>query len=92
MIKYTNGTNRRMKKMTEQMKAYYRTRTKFRPVRGCTYENAGGGTFRCLGNSYADNVSVFVNVRSGWTFIAHGVGQYIDKRIDWDYSTGGYFA
>lgn len=78
--------------MTEQMKAYYRTRTKFRPIKGCVYENAGGGTFKCLGNDWLNNASTFVNVRSGWTFIAHGIGQYIDNKIDWDYSTDGYFA
>ena len=31
------------------------------------------------------------NIKSGWTFMAHGIGIYIDSRIDWDYSTGGRF-
>ena len=33
-----------------------------------------------------------VNVRSGWSFLAHGVGIYPDGRIDWDYSTDGRFT
>lgn len=78
--------------MTDQMKAYYRTRTKFRPVKGCTYENAGGGIFRCTNLfNFFFNDAVMQNIKSGWTFVAHGVGVYEDGRIDWDYSTGGRF-
>lgn len=33
-----------------------------------------------------------VNVLSGWSFLAHGVGIYPDGRIDWDYSTDGRFT
>ena len=45
--------------------------------------------FRCL--EAQSGVAVMQNLASGWTFKAHGVGQYDDGEIDWDYSTGGYF-
>lgn len=45
--------------------------------------------FRCL--EAQSGVAVMQNLASGWTFKAHGVGQYDDGEIDWDFSTGGYF-
>ncbi|MBR2532509.1 MAG: hypothetical protein IKE56_07595 [Lachnospiraceae bacterium] len=74
-------------------KDYYNSRRRFDPVKGEVYENEGGGTFRCLGAAHWIYGAVIMqNVRSGWTFKAHGVGIYKDGRIDWDYSTDGYFA
>ena len=69
---------------------YRDSRKAFRPEVGGVYENQGGGIFRCL-KSGRDR-SKMQNVRSGWTFQAHGVGVYADGRIDWDYSTGGVFV
>lgn len=66
-------------------------RTKFTPEQGQTYTNAGGGTFRCL-SSGQDGEAVMQNVASLWTLTAHGCGLYEDGTMDWDYSTGGYFA
>ena len=43
--------------------------------------------FRCL--SSQAGTAVMQNVASGWTFKAHGVAQYDDGKIDWDFSTGG---
>lgn len=58
---------------------------------GKTYANKGGGTFRCL--RYEGNNSYkMVNVLSGWTFYAHNITMYSNGSIEWDYSTGGYFA
>ena len=45
--------------------------------------------FRCV--SSQAGTAVFQNVASGWTFTAHGVAQYYDGEIDWDFSTGGHF-
>lgn len=66
----------------------------FTPKTGEVYENQGGGTYRCLwGRTGAGcREAKMQNVKSGWTFIAHGCGIYEDGRIDWDYSTGGHFA
>lgn len=67
-------------------------RQKFIPKYGQVYQNAGGGTYKCVG-AYDDNYSAkFQNVASGWTLHAHGVGIYEDGSIDWDYSTGGHFS
>lgn len=80
--------------MTAEKRQYYATRKHFRPVVGKIYENEGGGVFKCLPSSeyYSDYNAVLVNILSGWTFAAHGIGVYIDGRIDWDYSTDGYFG
>lgn len=45
--------------------------------------------FRCL--EAQSGVAVMQNLASGWTFKAHGVGQYDDGEIDWDFSTRGHF-
>ena len=77
--------------MTEERRAYLRTRRSFTPSRGRVYTGANGsGTFRCIDSWYQE--AVLQNIRSGWTFFAHGVGCYADGAIDWDYSTGGAFV
>ena len=74
-------------------KDYYNSRKAFMPEAGGIYENEGGGIFRCLGAAHwIYDAVIMQNVISGWTFKAHGVGIYKDGRIDWDYSTDGYFA
>lgn len=73
-------------------KDYYNSRKSFVPETGRLYENEGGGIFRCLQVDYYRQTASMRNERSGWTFDAHGVGIYKDGRIDWDYSTGGFFA
>ena len=45
--------------------------------------------FHCL--EAQSGVAVMQNLASGWTFKAHGVGQYDDGEIDCDFSTGGHF-
>ena len=68
------------------------TRTPFSPEPGTVYENAGGGRFLCEKLLYGSLFNAWmVNVKSGWSFLAHGVGRYPDGKIDWDYSTGGTF-
>lgn len=60
---------------------------------GKTYKNRGGGTFVCLevGGFLRPGDAIVQNVASGWTCTAHGVTQYEDGAIEWDYSTGGRF-
>lgn len=72
-----------------------RGRTPYSPEPGRIYELASpsGGMFRCEGLAHGCMFNAwFVNVRSGWYFLAHGVGIYPDGRIDWDYSTAGRFT
>ncbi len=69
---------------------------RFTPEVGKTYQNRGGGTFRCTYVSKGDTVEPssnagMVNVASGWTMLCHGLVQYPDGTIEWDYSTGGHF-
>ena len=72
-------------------KAYRDSRKPFAPLFGFTYENQGGGTFECLSHGADENSAIMRNVKSGWTFVAHGIGVYEDAKIDWDYSTGGAY-
>ena len=65
-------------------------REKYIPKAGSIYENAGGGSFKCIKTSY-NGEALMRNIRSGWTFIAHGIGIYPDGKIDWDWSRGGAF-
>ena len=65
-------------------------RVKFIPVPGCTYANAGGGTYKCI--SRDKNGFWMQNTVSGWTCLCVGLGVYPDGKIDWDYSKNGYFA
>lgn len=73
------------------------------PVVGQVYTNRGGGRFRCIeqadagpmfynaSGGFSNASGVFQNVKSGWTFTAKGVIQYIDGTIEWDHSVGGTF-
>ena len=74
------------------------------PALGQVYLNRGGGEYRCLsrapmtGTTYyngagssSDTMALFQNVKSGWTFFAKGIIQYIDGTIEWDHSSDGHF-
>lgn len=69
---------------------YYKARKSFRPEVGEIYENEGGGRYECIETGSTN--ALMRNEASDWTFIAHGIGVYPDGKIDWDYSTGGYYA
>lgn len=74
------------------------------PVVGQIYHNRGGGEYRCTGNrlymsdeqqrralSLGDHVAYMERVKDGWSLTAHGVIQYADGSIEWNYSTGEHF-
>ena len=75
----------------------------YMPETGKVYENRGGGFYRCMSAGYEDHTPFFhgggssrtcaemQNVKSGWTFIAKGIIQYTNGKIEWDHSVGGYF-
>ena len=50
---------------------------------GILYFNAAGGSSSTSG--------IFQNIKSGWTFTAKGVIQYVDGTIEWDHSSDGCF-
>lgn len=77
--------------MTEEKRAYYATRQTVTLNPRIVYENEGGGFYRCLSSDPTVDIAIMQNIKSGWMFVAHGIGIYIDGRIDWDYSTGGRF-
>ena len=61
----------------------------FRPKPGKVYRN-GKSNFYCM-SAYGTS-GRFVNVKSGWDFLAYGCRQYFDGSIEWDYSAGGHFT
>lgn len=74
------------------------------PVCGEVYRNRAGGEYRCISQMPAtgalyynqsggssDTAALFRNVKSGWTFVAKGIIQYVDGTIEWDHSTDGHF-
>lgn len=75
--------------MTEEKKAYYKTRKPFRPEAGKWYENEAGGLYLCLSSNPFGATMQQKNTR--WTFDANGIGIYEDGKIDWDYSLHGHF-
>ena len=68
-------------------------RIDFTPKVGETYQNQGGGTYRCLksGGFLQCNEAIMQNTKSQWTFKAVGCGIYEDGTIDWNWSKDGYF-
>ena len=67
------------------------------PTPGTVYVNRGGGKYLC-GDVWENDTPALsycarmTNTATGWTLVAHGVTQYPDGSIEWDYSTGGHFA
>ena len=74
------------------------------PVAGQIYRSRSGGEYRCTGNtlymsdeqqrralSLGDHVAYMERVKDSWSLSAHGVIQYADGTIEWNYSTGGHF-
>ena len=74
------------------------------PVAGRTYRNRNGGEYLCTGNTFyvddaqkqrflslGEHIAYMERVKDGWRLTAHGVIQYADGTIEWNYSTGGHF-
>lgn len=75
------------------------------PVVGKIYTNRAGGKYLCKTNRYyfndadqqkalslGEHTATFERVKDGWTLCAHGVLEYEDGAIEWNYSTKGHFA
>ena len=69
------------------MERYY-----FNPTPGTIYTNKGGGSYICLSASGHFEAEFRRVSKYKWTFTAHGCQMYEDGTIEWDGSTGGYFA
>lgn len=64
---------------------------KFTPKKGTRYLNKNGVWYTCTQVYEGLNEARFVS-DYGWSLIAHNIYQYEDGRIEWDYSTDGYFT
>ncbi len=75
------------------------------PVVGQTYINRNGGKYLCTENllysseeqkqrslALGEHIAYMERVKDGWKLDAHGVIQYEDGTIEWNYSTGGHFS
>lgn len=70
---------------------------RFKPTTGEIYLNRNGKIYLC-GDVWDNNTpepsycARMTNTATGWTFVAHGIVQYEDGTIEWDYSSGGRFG
>lgn len=64
---------------------------KITPVEGETYHNRNGAAYLCLSSGLVEGTATMRHTVSGWTLTAHGVRQYEDGTIEWDYSTDGHW-
>ena len=60
------------------------------PVEGVVYHNRNGSDYRCERRMGGVNARM-VRIPDGWRCMAHGVRQYEDGTIEWDYSTDGHW-
>lgn len=59
------------------------------PEVGTVYTNRNGSEYRC--KEFIADGAIMERLKDGWTLNAHGVQQYEDGTIEWDYSTGGHW-
>lgn len=60
------------------------------PEPGTVYPNRNGVRYRCTA-ALSEHGGIMERVTDQWTLEAHGVQQYLDGTIEWDYSTGGHW-
>lgn len=82
---------KKFKRRKEKMAAKY-----FKPEAGTIYLNKSGETFLCLSTWEGPKIgremtAEFERQPDGWRLIAHGVAQFADGTIEWDYSTEGHW-
>lgn len=74
------------------------------PVVGQLYQNRNGREYCCLSNATYPNEDAarkalalgehqasMVRMSDGWCIVVHGIQQYEDGTVEWNYSTGGAF-
>lgn len=60
------------------------------PEIGRTYTNHNGNDYICRAiPEYG--CAVMERIKDKWVLVAHGICQYDDGNIEWDYSTGGHW-
>lgn len=62
-----------------------------RPEEGVIYTNRYGGEYLCI-KVLDDRRAVMRRTITGWTCTVHGVKQFEDDTIEWDYSTNGHWC
>lgn len=59
------------------------------PEVGKIYTNHNGADYRC--EALLSDGAIMERIKDGWTLHAHGICQYADGTIEWDYSTCGHW-
>ena len=62
------------------------------PMTGTTYQNKNGTAYKCIAHVDGGGYVMQSLEKSGWTCEAHGIWQYDNGEIEWDYSCNGYFV
>ena len=60
------------------------------PIVGRVYHNRSGADYRCI-QTMDDGRAVMVRLHDNWTLVAHGVRQYDNGDIEWDWSSDGHW-
>lgn len=69
-----------------------------KPEVGKTYCNRTGGVYKCTAHyetgrlDCGEHTTTMVREPDGWALTAHGVQQYEDGTVEWNYSTGGHWS
>lgn len=65
------------------------------PITGRIYRNRNGRDYLCIQTIRHtlpdDSLAVFERITDNWHLVAHGVMQYEDGTIEWNYSSGGHW-
>lgn len=74
------------------------------PTVGRIYTNRNGGLYRCTGNvvcpdgveperslALGEHRASMIRLTDGWAIEAHGIHQYEDGTVEWNYSSKGSF-
>jgi hypothetical protein len=64
----------------------------FNPISNKVYTNKNGNSYICIAADGQCRAKFQGMTRHKWTFTAHGCQMYEDGTIEWNQSTGGYFA
>lgn len=59
------------------------------PIVGLVYTNRNGDDYICRSVNGSDGI--MERIKDSWTLVAHGIQQYGNGTIEWNYSTGGHW-
>ena len=79
-------------KKQQYTRDFLESRKPFCPDYGEFYQALNGQVFECVDPAPKISGTILQNVKTGWRFVAKGVGIYENGKIDWDYSQSGHYV